>query len=92
MQQEPVRCVFKGYKSAPLRDISLSRCKFDHVEKENVIQNVTGLHASDVTDQRAEVGSVAVSANGFSMAISSSVCVCVARAMKGLTSRLNQPE
>jgi polygalacturonase len=39
----------KGYKSAPLRDISLSRCTFDHVEKENVIQNVTGLHASDVT-------------------------------------------
>jgi polygalacturonase len=39
----------KGYKSAPLRDISLTRCTFDHVEKENVIQNVTGLHVSDVT-------------------------------------------
>jgi polygalacturonase len=39
----------KGYKSAPVRDISLSRCTFDHVEKENVIQNVTGLHVSDVT-------------------------------------------
>ena len=39
----------KGYKSAPLRDITLSRCTFDHVEKESVIQNVTGLHTSDVT-------------------------------------------
>jgi hypothetical protein len=39
----------KGYKSAPLRDISLSRCAFDHVEKENVVQNVTGLRVSDVT-------------------------------------------
>jgi len=39
----------KGYKSAPIQDISLSRCTFDHVEKESVIQNVTGLHASDVT-------------------------------------------
>jgi polygalacturonase len=39
----------KGYKSAPILDISLSRCTFDHVEKENLIQNVTGLHVSDVT-------------------------------------------
>jgi hypothetical protein len=39
----------KGYKSAPIRDISLSRCTFDDVEKENVIQNVTGLKVSDVT-------------------------------------------
>jgi polygalacturonase len=39
----------KGYKSAPLQDISLSRCTFEQVEKENVIQNVTGLHTSDVT-------------------------------------------
>jgi polygalacturonase len=39
----------RGYKSAPVQDISLSRCTFDHVEKENVIQNVTGLHVSDVT-------------------------------------------
>jgi len=38
----------KGYRSAPLRDISLARCTFDHVEKENVIQNVKGLHVSDV--------------------------------------------
>jgi polygalacturonase len=39
----------KGYKSEPVRDIRLTRCAFDHVEKENVIQNVTGLHATDVT-------------------------------------------
>ena len=39
----------KGYKSAPVRDISLSRCTFDRVEKENVIQNVTGLRVNDVT-------------------------------------------
>jgi polygalacturonase len=39
----------KGYKTAPLREISLARCTFDHVEKENVIQNVTGLRASDVS-------------------------------------------
>jgi polygalacturonase len=39
----------KGYKSAPIRDVSLARCTFNHVEKENVIQNVTGLRASDVT-------------------------------------------
>jgi polygalacturonase len=39
----------KGYKSAPIRDVSLARCTFNHVEKENVIQNVTGLRVSDVT-------------------------------------------
>ncbi|HEV1285831.1 MAG TPA: glycoside hydrolase family 28 protein [Bryobacteraceae bacterium] len=39
----------KGYTSAPIRDISLSRCTFDHVEKENVLQNVIGLKVSDVT-------------------------------------------
>ncbi len=39
----------KGYKSAPLRDISLTRCTFSHVEKDNVIQNVDGLRVSDVT-------------------------------------------
>jgi hypothetical protein len=39
----------KGYETAPLRDISLSRCAFDHVEKENVIQNVTGLHVTETT-------------------------------------------
>jgi polygalacturonase len=39
----------KGYSSAPIRDISVSRCKFDHVEKENVIQNVNGLKVTDVT-------------------------------------------
>jgi polygalacturonase len=39
----------KGYKSAPVRDVSLSRCTFDRVEKDNVIQNVTGLRVSDVT-------------------------------------------
>jgi polygalacturonase len=39
----------KGYKSDPVRDITLSRCTFNNVEKENVIQNVTGLHVNDVT-------------------------------------------
>jgi len=39
----------KGYKNAPLQDIRLTRCAFDHAEKENVIQNVTGLRATDVT-------------------------------------------
>lgn len=39
----------KGYKSAPIRDVALTRCRFDHVEKENVLQNVTGLRVSDVT-------------------------------------------
>ncbi|HTB11999.1 MAG TPA: glycoside hydrolase family 28 protein [Bryobacteraceae bacterium] len=52
---ENVRCgkskyavSLKGYQSAPVRDVSLSRCTFDHVEKENVIQNVAGLRVSDV--------------------------------------------
>src|SRR5208282_5084959 len=39
----------RGYKSAPVRDITLAHCTFDHVEKENVIQNVTGLRVNDVT-------------------------------------------
>jgi polygalacturonase len=39
----------KGYQSAPIRDISLARCTFDHVEKENVLQNVAGLRVRDVT-------------------------------------------
>jgi polygalacturonase len=39
----------RGYKSAPIRDISLARCTFDHVEKENVLQNVAGLRVRDVT-------------------------------------------
>jgi polygalacturonase len=39
----------KGYKSAPVRDITLDRCAFEHVEKENIIQNVTGLKLNDVT-------------------------------------------
>jgi polygalacturonase len=39
----------KGYKSDPVRDVTLTHCTFDHVEKENVIQNVTGLHATNVT-------------------------------------------
>jgi polygalacturonase len=39
----------KGYKSAPIRDIALTRCTFDQVEKENVLQNVTGLRVTDVT-------------------------------------------
>jgi polygalacturonase len=39
----------KGYQSAPVQDIRVERCTFNHVEKENVIQNVTGLRASDVT-------------------------------------------
>ncbi len=56
IQMENVTCSkskyavsLKGYKSAPLQEISLARCTFDHVEKENVIQNVTGLRTSDVT-------------------------------------------
>jgi polygalacturonase len=56
IQMENVSCSkskyavsLKGYKSAPLQDISLVRCTFGHVEKENVIQNVTGLRTSDVT-------------------------------------------
>ena len=40
----------KGYKSDPLRDITLTRCTFDHVEKENLIQNVTGLHVERCFD------------------------------------------
>jgi polygalacturonase len=39
----------KGYKSAPLQDISLMRCTFENVAQANVIQNVTGLRLSDVT-------------------------------------------
>ena len=39
----------KGYKSAPIRDVALTRCVFDHVEKDNVLQNVAGLRISDVT-------------------------------------------
>jgi polygalacturonase len=39
----------RGYKSAPLQDITLKACTFDQVEKENVIQNVADLRVSDVT-------------------------------------------
>ena len=39
----------KGYKSAPIEGVSLEHCRFDHVEKENVLQNVTALKVSDVT-------------------------------------------
>jgi polygalacturonase len=39
----------RGYKSAPLRDITLKACVFDQVERENVIQNVADLRVSDVT-------------------------------------------
>ncbi len=39
----------KGYKTAPIRDVALTRCAFDHVEKENVVQNVAGLRVRDVT-------------------------------------------
>ena len=39
----------RGYKLAPVQDIRLARCTFDHVEKENVLQNVIGLRVSDVT-------------------------------------------
>jgi polygalacturonase len=39
----------RGYKSAPVEDIRLKRCTFDHVEKENILQNVTGLQVSNVT-------------------------------------------
>jgi hypothetical protein len=41
--------LLKGYKSAPVEEVTLSRCTFDHVEKENVLQNVVGLKVSDVT-------------------------------------------
>lgn len=44
----------KGYKSAPIRDVALTRCVFDHVEKENIIQNVSGLRVTDVTLNRKE--------------------------------------
>ena len=39
----------KGYNNAPLQDIRLTRCTFDHAEKENVIQNVTGLVVKEVS-------------------------------------------
>ncbi len=39
----------KGYTTAPIRDVALARCTFDHVEKENVVQNVVGLRVRDVT-------------------------------------------
>lgn len=38
----------RGYESAPLRDIRLSDCTFDHVAKPNVIENVRGLAAQAV--------------------------------------------
>jgi len=47
-QKSRVAVSLKGYKSAPIRDVSLSRCTFDHVERENVIQNVTGLRVNEV--------------------------------------------
>lgn len=47
--QSKVAVSLKGYKSAPIRDVTLTRCTFDRVEKENVLQNVTGLHVRDVT-------------------------------------------
>lgn len=49
----------KGYKSAPLRDITLTRCTFEHVEKDNIIQNVTGLRMNDVTINGREAAGVA---------------------------------
>jgi polygalacturonase len=39
----------KGYPSAPVRDIRLAHCTFDHVEEANILQNVTGLKVSDVS-------------------------------------------
>jgi polygalacturonase len=39
----------RGFESAPIRDIHLSRCVFEHVAKANVIENVRGLTAENVT-------------------------------------------
>lgn len=33
----------RGYRSDPIRDVRLSRCTFEHVDKPNVIENVEGL-------------------------------------------------
>ncbi|HVO97359.1 MAG TPA: glycoside hydrolase family 28 protein [Bryobacteraceae bacterium] len=51
-EKAKVAVSLKGYKAAPLRDISLKRCTFEHVEKDNVIQNVSGLRLTDVTINR----------------------------------------
>jgi hypothetical protein len=48
-KQSKVAVSLKGYKSAPIQDVTLSRCTFDRVEKENVLQNVTGLRVREVT-------------------------------------------
>ncbi len=38
----------RGYPSAPIRDVQLTRCNFEHVAKPNVIENVLGLVANEV--------------------------------------------
>jgi polygalacturonase len=38
----------RGYPSAPIRDIRLSHCRFEHVAEANVIENVKGLSIDDV--------------------------------------------
>jgi polygalacturonase len=39
----------RGYENAPIRDVRLSDCAFEHVAKPNVVQNVEGLTISGVT-------------------------------------------
>jgi polygalacturonase len=37
----------RGYESSPIRDIALTRCKFENVAKPDVIENVQGLTVDD---------------------------------------------
>jgi polygalacturonase len=39
----------RGYESAPIREVALSHCNFEHVEKPNLIENVQGLKTDDVS-------------------------------------------
>ncbi len=47
--QKSTRALYlRGYKNAPILDIHLSDCVFDHAGKPNVIENVKGLTAQSV--------------------------------------------
>ncbi len=40
---------FRGYESAPIRDVRVEHCRFDNVAEPNIIENVKGLTLEDVT-------------------------------------------
>jgi len=45
----------KGYKRSPLENIEITDCKFNNVEKPNIIENVKNMKVEDVTVNGKEV-------------------------------------